>query len=173
METGSGASSSVEQASSKNGVIGKRDDHDCVIFKRRFHHPVAKVWAAIAEPAQRAIWLPGIRFDPKPDSRFDIWFGGECEGPAHVSGLITAFEEMKVLQLGSIRFELEPLGDECTLTFSDVLWYDEKRTKRQFAISVLGGWHRFLDLMELWLDEERTGDLPEPDYSSVHIQGLE
>lgn len=158
---------------SEYGVVGKRGDHDCVIFKRQLRHPVAKAWAAIAEPAQRAVWLPGFRFDPKPGGRFDIWFGGDCEGPAHVSGLITDFEQGSVLQLGSIRFEFEASGDTCELTFSDVLWYDEKRTKVQFARSVLGGWHRFLDMMELWLDEGRAEELPEPDYSSVRTPGLE
>ena len=154
-----------------SGSVGRRADGlPCVSFERCLPHSVAKVWAAIAEPEQRATWVPGIQFEPKPKARFDIWFGEDCDGPAHVSGELGAFQPQRLLELGSIRVELEPLGEQCLLRFSDVLWYDGKRTKRDFAHAVLAGWHQFLDRLELWLDEGRAELLlPEPDYSSVEV----
>jgi len=56
--------------------------------------------------------------------------------------------------------------------FSDVLWFDNKRTKVEFANAVLAGWHRFLDTLEIWLNEGRPAlDLPEPDYAKVVVEG--
>ena len=155
----------------KHGSVGRRADGlPCVSFERRLPHSVATVWAAIAEPEQRATWVPGIQFEAAPRARFDIWFGEECEGPAHVSGELGAFQPHRLLELGSIRFEFEPLGEHCLLRFSDVLWYDGKRTRRDFVHAVLAGWHQFLDRLELWLDEGRAELLlPEPDYSSVVV----
>ncbi len=118
------------------------------------------------------MWVPGIQFDPKPAARFDIWFGDDCDGPAHVSGTLDAFEPLRLLQLGSIRLELEQLGQGCLLRFSDVLWFDGKRTKAEFAKAVLAGWHQFLDRLELWLNEGRAvPHLPEPDYSEIDVPG--
>ena len=175
--------SASNPAPKRRGVVGHRDGLPCVAFERHLAHSVEKVWAAIAEPEQRAAWVPGIQFEPKRGARFDIWFGDQCDGPSHVSGTIDACEPLRLLQVGSIRFELTPSEaggtggsgkEHCLLRFSDVLWYDNKRTKRQFANAVLGGWHQYLDRLELWLDEGRVAlRLPEPDYSSIDVPGRE
>lgn len=143
-----------------------------MVFRRRLGHTPARVWAAITEPAERADWVPGIRFEPVPKGRFDIWFGDECEGPAHASGQLAVFEPPRTLQLGSMRFELTPNAEGCLLEFSDVLWFDDSRPRFHFANAVLAGWHRFLDTLEIWLDEGVSAlDLPEPDYSAVDVPG--
>ena len=184
--------SASNPAPKRRGVVGHRDGLPCVAFERHLAHSVEKVWAAIAEPEQRAAWVPGIQFEPKRGAPFDIWFGDECDGPSHASGTIEACEPLRLLQVGSIRFELTPseaggsgkaggtggaagIGQErCLLRFSDVLWYDNKRAKRQFANAVLAGWHQYLDRLELWLDEGRVAlRLPEPDYSSIDVPGRE
>ena len=181
--------SASNPAPKRRGVVGHRDGLPCVAFERHLAHSVEKVWAAIAAPDQRAAWVPGIQFEPKRGARFDIWFGDECDGPSHATGTIEACEPLRLLQVGSIRFELTPgeaggtgkaggaggTGKErCLLRFSDVLWYDNKRTKRQFANAVLAGWHQYLDRLELWLDEGRVAlRLPEPDYSSIDVPGRE
>lgn len=153
-------------------VVAGGDDHTRVVFRRSLSHPVDKVWAAIAEPTERAVWVPGIRFEPRHDARFDIWFGDACEGPSHVSGRLDPFEPPTRLGLGSMRFKLEAVRRGCELTFSDVLWFDGKRTRVDFANAVLAGWHRFLDTLEIWLDEGVAAlDLEEPDYSVVEVPG--
>ena len=164
----------IEHLPDKHGRVEQRDDgHMLVVFERSLHHAVPKVWAAIAEAEQRAVWCPGIRFEPKPGARYDIWFGDECEGPSHVSGTLGAFEPSRKLALGSIDIQLTPTEDNrCVLRFADVLWFDDKRTKTAFANSVLGGWHQFLDRWEIWLDEGRADlRLKEPDYGRIEVPG--
>ncbi|MDE0660445.1 MAG: hypothetical protein F4029_01085 [Gammaproteobacteria bacterium] len=69
-------------------------------------------------------------------------------------------------------FELTPTAEGCLLEFSDVLWFDDSRSRFHFANAVLAGWHRFLDTLEIWLDEGVSAlDLPEPDYSAVDVPG--
>ena len=143
-----------------------------MVFRRRLGHSHDRVWAAITDPAERANWVPGMRFEPVPHGRFDIWFGDACEGPAHVSGRIAACEPPRLLELGSMRFELMPAAEGCLLEFSDVLWFDESRSRFDFANAVLAGWHRFLDTLAIWLDDGVSAlDLPEPDYAVVDVPG--
>ena len=171
------------------GMVRLRPDgRHVVVFERPVRHSVERVWSAISAPEERAVWAPGIRFDPAPDARFDIWFGDECEGPSHVSGHLSNFRPPRSIALGSISMELArpdgrvggslartaglraPVG--CVIHFSDVLWFDNKRTKVDFANAVLAGWHRFLDTLEIWLNEGRPAlDLQEPDYAKVHVEG--
>ena len=153
-------------------VVAGEGSNTRVIFRRPLSHPVDKVWAAIAEPDERAVWAPGIRFEPERNARFDIWFGDACEGPSHVSGELDPFEPPTRVGLGSMLFKLEALPQGCDLTFSDVLWFDGKRSNVDFANAVLAGWHRFLDTLEIWLDEGVAAlDLDEPDYSVVDVPG--
>ena len=158
--------------SGRLGEVQCRADRHLVVFQRRLGHTPARVWAAITEPTERAVWVPGIQFEPVPNGRFDIWFADECEGPAHASGRLAVFEPTRILQLGSMRFELTPNAGGCLLEFSDVLWFDDSRSRFDFANAVLAGWHRFLDTLEIWLDEGVSAlDLPEPDYSAVDVPG--
>lgn len=162
------------RSSADYGKVEKRADGCAyVVVERRLPYSVDDVWRAIAEPAQRAVWVPGIRFDPV----FDIWFGDQCDGPAHVSGRLGDFDPPRTLRLGSIRFELAADGaddSECRLTFTDVLWYGGKRTKTEFANAVLGGWHQFLDRRAIWLAEGRAElRLAEPDSAEIDVAGRE
>ena len=166
--------SSVEHLPDKHGRVEQRDDgHMLVVFERTLAYTTDRVWAAIAEPEQRAEWCPGIRFEPQPGARYDIWFGDECEGPSHVSGTLGAFDPPRELALGSIDIRLTPTDDDgCVLRFADVLWFDDKRTKTAFANAVLGGWHQFLDRWEVWLDEGRAElKLQEPNYAEIEVPG--
>ena len=115
------------------------------------------LWRAITEPAERAVWAPGLRFDPAPEARFDIWFGDECEGPSHVSGQLSNYRPPHSVALGSISVELASAPGGSVVHFSDVLWFDGKRTSIDFANAVLAGWHRFLDTLEIWLDDGSRG----------------
>lgn len=154
-------------------VCALPDGRPGVRFERLLAHAPGEVWAAIADAERRAVWAPGIRFEPRADGRFEIWFGDHCEGPAHVAGTLAAFAPERLLQLGTIRFELAAVpaasgGQGCRLRFSDVLAYDGKRSKRAFENAVLGGWHQFLDRLEIYLAEGRSAlDLREPDYAAI------
>ena len=154
------------------GSVRRSGCRHLVAFERLTEHSVERVWRAITAPEERAVWAPGIRFDPAPGASFDIWFGGDCEGPSHVSGHLSNYCPPRTIALGSISIELTPVPTGCAIHFSDVLWFDGKRTKVEFANSVLAGWHRFLDTLAIWLDEGRPAlDLPEPDYADVAVPG--
>ncbi len=73
-----------------------------------------------------------------------------------------------------MHFDLAPASADagCLLEFSDVLWIDDARPRVDFTNAVLAGWHRFLDTLEIWLDEGVSAlDLPEPDYSAIDVPG--
>ena len=169
-----GGSRSAGQSGGFGTVRRRADGHHVVAFERSVQHSVERVWRAITEPAERAVWAPGLRFDPAPDARFDIWFGDECEGPSHVSGQLSNYRPPHSVALGSISIELASATGGSVVHFSDVLWFDGKRTSIDFANAVLAGWHRFLDTLEIWLDDGRAApDLQEPDYAKVAVAGRE
>ena len=168
------AASPIPHDPRRHGIVRRDDDgRHRVVFERLIRHRIVRVWAAIAEPEQRAVWCPGIRFEPMPGARYNIWFGDECEGPSHVSGTLGTFEPPRRLSLGSIDIQLTPADDDsCVLRFADVLWFDDKRTRTAFANAVLGGWHQFLDRWEIWLDKGRADlRLKEPDYGRIDVPG--
>jgi hypothetical protein len=103
---------------------------------------------------------------------FEIWFGGQCEGPAHVEGTVTEFDPPWVLQCGSLRFELNRDGNGCLLKFTDILHFEGPRTEEEIVNSVLGGWHRFLDALEHALEGlPVVHDKPEVDCSTIRLVG--
>ncbi|MCZ6616702.1 MAG: SRPBCC family protein [Gammaproteobacteria bacterium] len=160
---------------SRHGRIGKLDDNRVyVAFERQLSHPIDKVWRAISDPDELERWFPGIKIELKLGGKFKIWFGDGCEGSPHVSGIVEEFEPPNLLQIGTMRYELEANSAGCMLKFSDVLAFNGPRTRQQFAVSVLAGWHAYLDTLELVLDGKSDGrDLPEKNYATIDVPGWE
>ena len=157
----------------KLGSVGQLNDgRSFVLFERKLDHSVEKVWSAISDPDQRAAWFPEIKIDLKLGGKFEIWFGGDCEGPPHVSGRVSEYDPPRVLQCGGMRFELEDNNGGCLLRFSDILTFEDKRSNTELTNSVLGGWHSFLDRLEQALDGKPIDhDIGELDYSKFEIVG--
>ena len=156
----------------KLGAVGKLDDgRSHVLFKRQLKHPIDTVWRAISDPEQLAIWFPEIKLDARLGGTFEIWFGGDCDGPPHVAGTVSRFEPPHVLELGSMRFELEATASGCVLAFTDILHFEGPRSDTEIANAVLGGWHRFLDVLEDALDGTTDVERLEPDYSKIDVPG--
>ena len=154
------------------GEVGRGDDGSTFVrFERRLAHPVEGVWRAITHPDRLASWFPGFAFEPEQGGRYAIHFGGDCEGPPDVEGPVVEYDPPNVLQCGTIRWELEATEPGCRLTFSDVLQFHGGRTKEEIANAVLGGWHRYLDLLEQSLSGTPDLDTPEPDYSRLEVPG--
>lgn len=154
------------------GSLHETDDNQIYVrFERHYPHPIDKVWAAITEPRHLQRWFPGFTIELKEGGVFQIFFGGDCEGPAHVEGIVTVFDPPNTLALGTMRFELERSDAGCTLVFTDVLQFDGVRTDDQFANSVLGGWHAFMDRLDAELAGLEPGEHPEPDYSKIETVG--
>ena len=160
---------------SRHGQIGRLDDDQVyVAYERQLSHPIEKVWRAISDPDELAVWFPGISVELKQGGKFQIRFGGDCEGPAHVEGVVAEFDPPNVLQMGSMRYELKSNEAGCLLKFSDILHFEGPRTRQQFAVSVLGGWHAYLYKLELVLDGKSDGkDVAELDYSAIEVPGWE
>lgn len=163
----------TEDATSKYGKVIKRDDGRCtVVFERHLAHPIEKVWQAITDPTHLAKWFPGIEIELRQGGQFSIWFSGECEGPAHVSGEVSIYEPPHQLKLGSMLYELKATETGCLLRFTDVLNFTGTRSNEDITNSVLGGWHNYLDRLEESLDTGiATEQRPEPNYLDIPIEG--
>jgi hypothetical protein len=159
--------------SSRYGSVIKRSDGRCtVIFERHLPHPIEKVWEAITRPDHLARWFPGISIELRQGGKFSIRFGGDCEGPVHVSGEVALYEPPRRLQLGSMLYELEREGAGCLLRFSDVLQFNGARSNTDIANSVLAGWHNYLDRLEEFLAGGATTEpRPELDYAQIQVAG--
>ena len=162
-----------EQAEDRYGTVHQLPDGRVQVrFERRLPQSVETVWAALTEQEQLDAWMPGVRFEPRVGGSFEIWFGGACDGPAHVSGVVAAFEPPRVLQLGTIRWELCEAEEGCLLKFSDVLVFKGPRSRTDIANAVLGGWHNYLDLLEDALAGRPVNhEQPEPDYAAREVAG--
>ena len=158
---------------SRHGTVHHLPDGRVQVrFERQLLYPVQTVWAALTEQAQLDVWMPGVRFEARQGGKYEIWFGGDCEGPAHISGAVEAFEPPYVLQLGTIRWELSETADGCLLGFTDVLVFQEGRSDAEITNSVLGGWHNYLDLLEDALAGRPVNhEQPEPDYAAREVPG--
>lgn len=160
-----------EVASERFGTVHKLEGgRTSVRFERALPYPVATVWDALTDQAQLDVWMPGVRFERRQGGSFEIWFGGECEGPGHVSGTVEAYDPPNVLQLGTIRWELNETPSGCLLVFTDVLVFQQGRSDAEITNSVLGGWHNYLDMLEDALAGRAVdADQPEPDYASREV----
>ena len=166
---------SVGTPDSRYGAVGTLPDgRRYVLFERELAHSIEDVWKAVTDPAQLEIWAPGLSFEAKLNGHMEMHFG-PCEGvegDTLVTGKVLAFEPPRVLQLGSMRFELEETQTGCRLRFSDILHFEGPRSEVEITNSVLGGWHGFLDRLESALAGEVVEiDQPEPDYSAINVAG--
>ena len=162
-------------ATSHRGSVGQLEDgRFFVLFERQTPHSIDHVWQAITDPEQLQVWFPEISLDAELGGQFKIWFGGECDGPAHVEGAVSEFDPPNTLQLGGMRFELEENDQVCLIRFSDILNMAQDMAPIQITDSVLSGWHRFMDALQAHLSGEPFDrDVPEPSYRDVDVPGKE
>jgi uncharacterized protein YndB with AHSA1/START domain len=122
-------------------------------YVRRLPHPREKVWRALTEPEHLAAWFPAKiegGWAAGAPLRFVIV---DWELPP-TEGEVLAVEPPSLLEYrwdtDVLRFELEPDGDGCVLTFLDT--FDELgKAARDGA-----GWHACLDALELDLGGEEA-----------------
>lgn len=155
------------------GSIGKLNDGSTFVkFERNLNHSIDRVWAAITDPDQRERWFPGFTLELALGGHFEIWFGGDCDGPAHMSGSVTEFDPPNLLQCGSMRYELKATQRGCHLIFTDIVQYSPAELNARILNSILGGWHRHTDLLETYLAENEVDQsIPELDYAKISIPG--
>src|SRR5262245_50675976 len=137
------------------------DDRVGVRFERRLAHPPDRVWRAITEPGELAAWFPDTiegEFAPGAEVRFPKFV--EMGLPA--VGKVTEFEPPRLLAFSwgtsELRFELEPAGDGCLLSFTDAL-------PREESAKNAAGWEICIDRLEALLGGEEPD---EDDWSELH-----
>jgi len=156
------------------GSVGKTDNGGTFVqFVRLMPYSPEKVWHAITDADSLADWFQGFQLEHRQGGIFNIWFGGECEGPAHVSGRVDVYDPPNELQCGNMRWQLESVPGGCQLTFTDTLQFkQDHRSDFEIANSVLAGWHFYVDRLEDSLAGTLDGnDSIEYDYSQIEVPG--
>lgn len=135
-----------------------------LVFVRHYHHPVARVWRAITDPAETRKWWAESRGELTPGSSFSLrWLNGDEADLEWWDGKVLAIEEPRLFELtnsahGLLRFELEPAEVDgvpgTRVTFTNVL----SAAADQVTLS-LAGWHTHLDHLQEAL-EGRELDWP-------------
>ncbi|HSJ17292.1 MAG TPA: SRPBCC family protein [Solirubrobacterales bacterium] len=145
------------------GTIEEVGDKRVLRYERRLDHPVERVWAALTEPDQLALWLAAVdelelveggrialRWLNVPDSPRN-WEEhgvelGDADPAEPVTGMITELDPPRVIEydadkMGRMRWELRPEGDGCVLAFTNTIEPPEGFS----AMQTLAGWHIHLD----------------------------
>ena len=138
-----------------DGVLERAADGRPVLrFERRLAHPVARVWAALTEPAQLATWLAEADIELVAGGRVELrWQNTDQEGNQAIArGTITRLEPPQLLEIatdihGLLRWRLRPDGAGCALTFSATIGLPD-----DLLPIVRAGWHLHLDHLADALD---------------------
>jgi uncharacterized protein YndB with AHSA1/START domain len=120
------------------GTLSANGDRWQLTFTRILAHPPAKVWRALTEPTDVSRWFPAnIEGERRAGAKLQFPFR-EDEGPT-TDGEMLVYDEPHVLEMRwgdeRLRFELEPDGDGCRLTFINT--FDEQGK----AVRDAAGWH--------------------------------
>ena len=120
--------------------LGQQDkDKWTLILVRELRHPPEKVWQALTDPAQLREWAP---FDADGNlgtvgATVNLtWVGTH----ATLATTVTRADAPEVLEVGDMRWELEPSGDGTRLT----LWHN---IDRRFITWGAAGWHICFDVL--------------------------
>src|SRR3954451_20673311 len=151
-------------STTRNGQLIETNGEVGVRFERRLAHPPERVWRAITEPGELAAWFPDTiegEFAPGAEVRFPKFV--EMGLPA--IGKVTEFEPPRLLAFSwgpsALRFELEPDGDGCLLTFTDTL-------PREESAKNAAGWEVCLDDLETMLAGTQPGKVDPDHWSELH-----
>ena len=129
--------------------VTESGEHE-VRFDRRLDQPVAKVWAALTDPAVLKNWLGYVEIEPRVGGKFVLDFRGQ----ELMTGTITAFEPERVIAYtwaeknrlppSQVRWELSRDGDGCRLVLTHR--YPASMARKDI-VPFLAGWHAFLDVI--------------------------
>jgi uncharacterized protein YndB with AHSA1/START domain len=119
--------------------VRKDGDKWTLIVVRELRHPPEKVWRALTDPVHLREWAPyDVDRSLAVVGRVGLkWVGN----PQTFEARVTEAEAPRVLQIGDMRWELEPLGTGTRLT----LWHC---IDRRFVTWGAAGWHIALDVLE-------------------------
>lgn len=159
--------------SSASGTIIVTGDVAVIAFERRLRHPVETVWAALADPDQRAAWLGPGTLEPRQGGEVAIATGPSTPSLERVmTGRVLAWEPPRVLEhewiqpgidTSIVRYELEPDAS------GTILRLTHRRSVSPAATGGRAGWHAYLDRLTAHLD-----GLPVPEWAQrrAEVQDL-
>lgn len=128
-----------------NGTVERRPDGYRLRFERHLHHPVAKVWAALTEPAHLADWLADATVELLPGGKLQLRFGNTG---SVVDGRVMQLLPEKLFEFTwnseeaaetLVRWELHPTPGGCRLVLTHTFPNDLTLP------SMLAGWHTHLE----------------------------
>ncbi len=133
-------------------------------IERTLPAPIERVWAYLADPGQRALWLAGGTMSETPGSVIQLRFEhtrltdqpapprfAEYSGVHVQSSRVVRVEPPRLLviswgsehpEASEVTFELSPQGDRTLLVLTHRRLPDAKET-----LSVASGWHAHLDVL--------------------------
>jgi uncharacterized protein YndB with AHSA1/START domain len=138
------------------GTVHKRADAYELRFERQLLHPVEKVWDALTNPAQRALWFAPGEIDLTLGGRVSLAF---TDDDSVIDGLVTAIAPPALLEFtwtdngkdfGFVRWELIP--DDASTRL--VLTHNVPEAARDFGLPALAGWHTLLAQLVALLDDQ-------------------
>lgn len=163
----------------RDGSVERIGDKRVLRFQRRLEHPVERVWAAITEPGQMVGWWAEAELDLREGGSMVLrWLNSDDEGnQAVLRGEVTELDPPRLFEIagdphGVLRFELEPDGDACRLTFTATVAAPD-----DVLPLALAGWHVHLDHLEQLLagdpvDWERWDEQHRPAWERAHERYL-
>jgi uncharacterized protein YndB with AHSA1/START domain len=108
-----------------DGTVEHRGGRTVLRYERRLRHPVARVWAAITEPARLREWLADADVELAEGGAAQLrWLNTDDEGNRAVAdGTVSALDPPRLLELdtephGVLRWELREAGGGTALTFT-------------------------------------------------------
>jgi len=127
------------------GTYIEHDGRPAVRFRRRYAHPVERVWAAVSTPAELVHWFPSS-VELEPTEGGTIRFAGDPY-MEDSTGTVLAYEPPRRLAFtwggDELHLTLEPLPEGGTqLTLINVL------EARNTAARNAAGWHVCLETLE-------------------------
>jgi uncharacterized protein YndB with AHSA1/START domain len=134
--------------------VRKGEDKWTLILVRELRHPPEKVWRALTDPVHLREWAP-FDVDRSLGTVGTVnlkWVGT----PQVLETRVTRAEVQRVLEMGDMRWELEPFGTGTRLT----LWHS---IDRRFIAWGTAGWHISLDVLERLLAGDPIGRLTSSD----------
>ena len=143
-----------------------RSGHEVVAYERRFHAPLADVWAAVTEPDRLARWVGTWEGDPtdgwvgfrmtaeSPDATAERMFVDECDPPRRL-----AVHSSTPYGDWYLAMDLEEAEGVTTLTFS------QRMSDPAQAADVGPGWDYYLDRL---VAAETGGDVAAIDFAEYH-----
>jgi len=125
--------------------VRKGGDKWTLIVVRELHHAPEKVWRALTDTEHLREWAPfAVNRSLGAVGTVNLtWVGN----PQVLEARVTRVEAPRVLEIGDMRWELEPVGSGTRLT----LWHN---IDRRFVTWGAAGWHISFDTLERLLAGE-------------------